>query len=217
MGSSPGRDGEIRGPRAVQGDAERGHELLRAVARSARGLPQDPRADHRGWPPLCPLWVAAPLPPCGWPPPFPPWLTRQRDLGVDEVGRVFDRVVKLPAAGSVRSRARSIRPRALRSASLKTGLDTGGIQTPAAGRLLLVQPPPHAANGRRERALSVCADAWLPRPRAAQPNLNPLDTTPIPTEYKRPTSPRSGTLSALALSRPSASGARAQIAENSHR
>src|SRR6202042_1630392 len=34
-------------------------------------------------------------------------------------------------------------------------------------------------------AFSACADAWLPRPRAAQPNLNTADTTPIPTEYKR--------------------------------
>jgi hypothetical protein len=28
------------------------------------------------------------------------------------------------------------------------------------------------------------ADAWAPRPRTAQPNLTPLETTPIPTEYK---------------------------------
>jgi hypothetical protein len=41
--------------------------------------------------------------------------------------------------------------------------------------------PPSAA---RERALLLRADAWPPRPRAAQPNLNPPDTTPIPTEYK---------------------------------
>jgi len=192
---------------ADESSFERSRDLLTGCPKTQEEITVDgcPLA-RRGGRLLPPVWPAL----C-------PWLTRQRDLGVDEVGRVFDRVVKLPAAGSVRSRARSIRPRALRSASLKTGLDTGGIQTPAAGRLLLVQPPPHAANGRRERALSMCADAWLPRPRAAQPNLNPLDTTPIPTEYKSPTSPRSGTLSALALSRPSASGARAQIAENSHR
>jgi hypothetical protein len=38
------------------------------------------------------------------------------------------------------------------------------------------------------------ADAWLPRPRAAQPNLNPADTTPITTEYKASNQPRSGSL-----------------------
>ena len=54
----------------------------------------------------------------------------------------------------------------------------------AVGRTLLLQPPPRAAIGRRERALLFGADAWPPRPRAAQPNLNPPDTTPIPTEYK---------------------------------
>ena len=32
--------------------------------------------------------------------------------------------------------------------------------------------------------VSLGADAWLPRPRAAQPSPNRSDTTPIPTEYK---------------------------------
>ena len=48
--------------------------------------------------------------------------------------------------------------------------------------------------GRSERAFSLRADAWLPRPRAAQPSPNPPDTTPIPTEYKGFKSPGSGTL-----------------------
>ena len=159
---------------ADESSFERSRDLLTGCPKTQEEITVDgcPLA-RRGGRLLPPVWPAL----C-------PWLTRQRDLGVDEVGRVFDRVVKLPAAGSVRSRARSIRPRALRSASLKTGLDTGGIQTPAAGRLLLVQPPPHAANGRRERALSVCADAWPYRPRTAQPTLNQAETTPIRTEYK---------------------------------
>ena len=42
--------------------------------------------------------------------------------------------------------------------------------------------------------ISLSADAWLPRPRAAQPSPNRADTTPIPTEYKRSKRPRSGTL-----------------------
>ena len=43
--------------------------------------------------------------------------------------------------------------------------------------------PPSAAVS----ALVTCADAWLPRPRTARPDLNPLDTTPIPTKYNPPT------------------------------
>ena len=45
--------------------------------------------------------------------------------------------------------------------------------------LQLPHMPPWAAVS----ALVVKADAWLPRPRTARPDLNSLDTTPIQTEY----------------------------------
>ena len=214
-----------------------------------------PTRDHRGRPPIAPLVGGRPFPLCaaahcprGWRP-LAPWLAGQRDLGVDEAGKVSDRPVTLPAVGSVRSRPRSIRlddgrgpvaaarlgyarrplrgltgswpshvlaPVAitsvfadrrrrqtplrqrlwvLRSSSLNSGLGAGGIQTPAVGRPLLLQPPPHAAIGRRERTFSLCADAWPPHPRTAQPNLNPPDPTPIRTECNSNTRiPRSGLL-----------------------
>ena len=47
-------------------------------------------------------------------------------------------------------------------------------------KIRLVGPKLQAPRAR----FSFRADAWLPRPRAAQPNLNRSDTTPIPTEYK---------------------------------
>jgi len=60
------------------------------------------------------------------------------------------------------------------------------------------------------------ADAWPPRPRAAQPNLNQSDRTPIPTEYKGVQKTAFGyAQNVLTLSRASASGAQAQT-ENSH-
>ena len=49
-----------------------------------------------------------------------------------------------------------------------------------------VLQPPHMPPTAAVSALVTCADAWLPRPRTARPDLNPLDTTPIPTEYNRP-------------------------------
>jgi hypothetical protein len=54
---------------------------------------------------------------------------------------------------------------------------------PARGGFAAVTTP--ACRHRPPRArFSLRADAWPPRPQAAQPNLNPSDTTPIPTEYK---------------------------------
>ena len=56
--------------------------------------------------------------------------------------------------------------------------------------VILHLPPSAAASA----LFLLGADAWPPRPRAAQPNLNPSDTTPIPTENKASKRPRSGTL-----------------------
>ena len=95
------------------------------------------------------------------------------------------------------------------------GLGAGGIASPAVGRTVPPQPPPHAATGRRERVLLLGADAWLPCPRAEQPNLNPSDATPIPTEYKGASQrPRSGTLKRR---RPRASHARQPGVSNGER
>jgi hypothetical protein len=69
-------------------------------------------------------------------------------------------------------------------ASLKSGRGEGATRILQWGHTLLLQPPSHAAAGRWERAFLLCADVWLPHPRAAQPNLNRSHTTPIPTEYK---------------------------------
>jgi hypothetical protein len=51
--------------------------------------------------------------------------------------------------------------------------------TRAVGRMLLLQPTPHMPPSAAASAL------FPPRPRAAQPNLNASDTTPIPTDRRR--------------------------------
>jgi len=61
-------------------------------------------------------------------------------------------------------------------------------------------------------ANALCADAWLPRPRAGQPSLNRSDTTPIPTEYKASKRPQFGyAQKALTVSLAPASGARETV------
>jgi len=140
----------------------------------------------------CDLLVGAPrpdqdIPINGCPRPA----ARQRDLGVDEASKVCDQQAELEAADSVQWRPRptliDCRPPlpteyCKRFAEIR--LCGAWHGAPAVGRTLLLQPPPHAAIGRRRRALLLRADAWPPHPRAAQPNLNSSDTTPIPVEYK---------------------------------
>ena len=140
----------------------------------------------------CDLLVGAPrpdqdIPINGCPRPA----ARQRDLGVDEASKVCDQQAELEAADSVQWRPRptliDCRPPlpteyCKRFAEIR--LCGAWHGAPAVGGTLLLQPPPHAAIGRCRRALLLRADAWPPHPRAAQPNLNSSDTTPIPAEYK---------------------------------
>ena len=71
----------------------------------------------------------------------------------------------------------------LQDASLKSEFAARGKSFCKGQRWCCNSPhvPPSAA---ASALFSLGADAWLPRPRAAQPNLNPPDTTPIPTERK---------------------------------
>ena len=73
-------------------------------------------------------------------------------------------------------------PQVLQNASLKSGFAARGIELLQWVRTVAAATTPHAAIARCQ----LRADAWPPRPRAAQPNLNRSDTTPIPTEYKGP-------------------------------
>jgi hypothetical protein len=86
----------------------------------------------------------------------------------------------LPIAPGARRRC----PRVLQNASLQSGFAARGIELLQRVERCCRQPPPHAAIGRRERALSCVLMPGRPARRAAQPNLNRSDTTPIPTEYK---------------------------------
>ena len=79
--------------------------------------------------------------------------------------------------------ARAHFPRVLQNASLKSGFAARGIQLLQWSDVAAATTPTCRHRPPRARS-SLCADAWLPRPRTAQPNLNPSDTTPIPTEYK---------------------------------
>jgi hypothetical protein len=89
-------------------------------------------------------------------------------------------------------------------------LTTSAGRVPITDVLALKSPVPPTTLKAAPAAKLVrgtCADAWLPRPRAAQPNLNPSDSTPIPTEYKRSRDPDSDTLRRrLTLSLAPASG-----------
>jgi hypothetical protein len=115
IGSGPGGM-ERREGRALCSEMQRAarRTLLRAVASSARGVTPETHEEITVGAALCPPGAvdcprrSLPCAPVGWLP-LAPRLTRQRDLGVDEAGKVFDRSAKRPVAGSVRSRARSIR------------------------------------------------------------------------------------------------------------
>jgi hypothetical protein len=169
--------------------ARRGNEWFEG---RALGMRTQRAANEPSFERSCDLLVGAPTPDQDIPVngcPMPP--ARQRDLGVDEASKVGDQQAELEAADSVQWRARpaliDCRP------PLPTGyckrfaeirLRGAWHRAPAVGRTLLLQPPPHAADGRRRRARLLRADAWPPHPRAEQPNLNSSDTTPIPVEYK---------------------------------
>jgi hypothetical protein len=95
-------------------------------------------------------------------------------------------------------------PHRLQNASLRSGLDTRGIELLQRVDRCCCNHPHMPPIGRRERAISLCADAWPPRPRTAQPNLNRSDTPPIPTEYTASNRPHTGTLTSSLARAPSA-------------
>jgi hypothetical protein len=122
---------------------------------------------------------------------------RQRDLGVDEASKVCDQQAELPAADSVQSRARPTWIDRGSQAPLPTGTAKRFAEirlrgewhtAPAVGRTLLLQPPPHAAIGRRERALSSALMPGCPaRGRRSQTSTGPTllrsqPNTRLPTD-----------------------------------
>jgi hypothetical protein len=108
-------------------------------------------------------------------------------------------------------------PTGTANASLKSGLAARRNRAPAMGRTSLLQPPSHAAIGRRERALS---SALMPgRPTRGRRSQTSTGATLLPSQpnTRVPSDRALGYAgSALALSRASASGARAPAAENLH-
>ncbi len=142
---------------------------------------------------------------------------QQRHLGVDEASKLCDQQAELPAADSVQWRARPTRTdrRPKRDATAhryrnrfaEIRLCGASHRAPAVGRTLLLQPPPHAAIGRRERALSFALMPGCPaRGRRSQTSTGPTLLRSKPNT-RGPKGPRRVPQTALTLSRASASGA----------
>jgi hypothetical protein len=212
-GDRPSRTRAVRGPRASP-QARARRPLLRVLARSPRRRPHTRPRDPRGWPPLATHTPA-----------------RSRSSRNKQSPRSLTRAPsrrQRPAPSTTnpddprdREPCSPTTPPSHTPPPTHTANDSAEIRLRGARHtssytgwtLLLLTTPARRHRPPRAR-FQLHTDAQLPHPRAAQPNLNRPDSTPIRTEYKRPNRPPSSTPTPpFALTRPPAPGAQTQPAQ----